>query len=161
VDWPVLLVGVGVYTGKDEDLFDPENHITFDRSTTTVRVYEGDQMLTSAVVVVDTAKAREEAKAPGRIPNMSPVWLMPPCELEASSTTEYSVEHSLMPTDVTNHYSGFPITKLGAELWTCYGDGGRDREEVAGVKFSFGASSRGGRCCLGEGQLPLLYFWPL
>ena len=31
----------------------------------------------------------------------------------------------------------------------------------AGVTFSFGESSRGGRSCLREGQLPSLLFWPL
>ena len=69
------------------------------------------------------------------------------------------------------------ILRCGAEVWTCYGTGGKLSEMAHGVEFRwierkrafdihilfsrFGPSSRGGRCCLYEGQIPKLLFWPL
>ena len=34
---------------------------------------------------------------------------------------EYDIAHNLIPTDVTNHFSGAPFTLMGADLWTCHG----------------------------------------
>ena len=122
--------------------------------------------------------------------------------------TWYDLELSLFPTDVTNHYSGFPITRSDwrmilqlllsclrsplhhdstpqwLQVWgwgldllwprrqrsctnifriTCCEKPVWTIEQVtrAGVTFSFRESSRGGRSCLREGQLPCLLFWPL
>ena len=36
---PVLLLGVGVYNGNEEELFDPEAIITFDRTTTSIKIW--------------------------------------------------------------------------------------------------------------------------
>ena len=32
---------------------------------------------------------------------------------------DYDIEHNLSLTDVTNYFSGAPITLMGADLWTC------------------------------------------
>ena len=76
---------------------------------------------------------------------------------------KYDVEHNLLPTDVTNHYSGFPITQLGADLWTCYGSNENNtlESEFGFMKFSSVGDRRRGRCCLEQGQLPYLMYWPL
>ena len=76
---------------------------------------------------------------------------------------KYDVEHNLLPTDVTNHYSGFPITQLGADLWTCYGSNESNTLEFESgfMKFSSVGDRRRGRCCLEQGQLPYLMYWPL
>ena len=92
----------------------------------------------------------------GRIANTTTIWLERPIWLERG--VSYDIEHSLRPTDVKNHFSGFPFTVAGAELWTCFG---RSIDPLVdeGVAFSFGKSSQGGRCCLEEGQIPFLKFW--
>ena len=109
---------------------------------------------------MNTAEAKAATNSPTHVPNTNPVWFRHPCVLEPC--TIYDLEHNLKPTDVTNHYSGYPITKLGAELWTCYGKGGL--EEITadnGTKFRFSPSRRAGRCCVEEGQIPTIYFWNL
>ena len=130
-----------------------------------------------------TAEAKHALRQPSHVPNTNPVWLPIPCLLEPF--TIYDIEHSLKPTDVTNHFSGYPITKLGAELWTCYGNGGQkevvalageDTEEEkkkndqrwsnsssrsSATVFRFSPSRRAGRCCVEEGQIPTLFFWKL
>ena len=90
------------------------------------------------------------------------------------------------PTDVKNFFSGWPITRLGADLWTCYGRPkgteltptwsntyGLDGYERATIPLStsdsrthpeFGlefssATRRQGRCCLEEGQMPFFLLW--
>ena len=80
---------------------------------------------------------------------------------------KYELEHNLRPTDVINHFSGWPVTVTGAEVWTCCGIGGEDRVTSHKVTFFFSESSgsprSGGRsrCCLREGQIPYLRFWRL
>ena len=73
----------------------------------------------------------------------------------------------MRPTDVRNHFSGWPVTVIGADLWTCSGKApdGKLSVEADGVLFTF-AESRlpavgGARSCLEEGQLPHLWFWKL
>ena len=90
------------------------------------------------------------------------------------------------PTDVKNFFSGWPITRLGADLWTCYGRpkgteltptwsntyglDGYERVTIPlstsdsrthpefGLEFS-AATRRQGRCCLEEGQMPFFLLW--
>ena len=35
------------------------------------------------------------------------------------SGQDYDIEHNLSLTDVTNYFSGAPITLMVADLWTC------------------------------------------
>jgi len=44
-------------------------------------------------------------------------------------------------------FSGWPITVLGAELWTCYGamEEGETTISSNGVKFTFSESKRAGK----------------
>ena len=53
------------------------------------------------------------------IPHTMTIFLDKPFLIETGQ--DYDIEHNLIPTDVTNHFSGAPITLQGADLWTCYG----------------------------------------
>ena len=53
------------------------------------------------------------------IPHTMTIFLDKPFPIESGQ--DYDIEHNLIPTDVTNHFSGAPITLQGADLWTCYG----------------------------------------
>ena len=101
---------------------------------------------------------------PGHIPHTETVWLKDQrCVLVPGEN--YELEHNLRPTDVINHFSGWPVTVTGAELWTCCGSGGEDRVTTpGGTAFFFSQSTLTGgrsRCCLREGQMPYLRFWKL
>jgi hypothetical protein len=159
-----VLTGVGVYTGNDEDVMDQEAIITFDRTTTTVSVWNVDdsrdvtpEAVAEAVVTVDTAQARRAvAGRPGHLPpHTAAVHFARPVVLDRETT--YEVEHNIQPTDVKNFFSGWPITRLGADLWTCYGrksaQGSSDCLEFLPAVF------RQGRCCHGEGQLRYFLVW--
>lgn len=162
VDRPVILVGIGVYGGTDEDLFDETLNVTFDRTTTTVKVYDNSGLVGDTEVIVSNSEAKTLAKDPKRrLKNAFDIDFRKPIPLSPALT--YDLEHSLIPTDVTNHYSGWPITRLGAELWTCYGRRAYEGStcEASKVKFEFAESSQGGRCCAEEGQIPYLLFWRL
>ena len=107
-----------------------------------------------------TEEAKSEVKSGKKLlPNTKLIPLSPPCVLE--SDILYDLEHTLRPTDVTNHFSGYPITSLGADVWTCYGIGGENEVKVRNVTFRIGNSQRGGRSCFLEGQLPFFVFWTL
>lgn len=73
----------------------------------------------------------------------------------------FDLEHNILPTDVTNHYSGFPITLTGADLWTCYGSMD-ESDQKYNPFWTFGSSieRRRGRCSLQSGQFPYILFWP-
>lgn len=120
----------------------------------------GNKVINTTEQIMTTEEARKASKCPSHVLNTNPVWLKPPCPMEA--LVIYDIEHSLKPTDVTNHFSGYPITKLGAELWTCYGNGGTKEVQGEGsTMFRFSQSRRAGRCCLEEGQIPVLLYWKL
>lgn len=158
----VILVGVGLYTGKDQDILDEDAHITFDRTTDIVKVWRGKEEVGASEDVTDTVASRREARRSDHIPHTTTVCFRRPCVL--STGVAHDIEHRVFPTDVVNHYSGWPVTRLGAELWTCYGEnGGATQVETGrhGATFCFAESARGGRSCLAEGQLPLLWFWPI
>ena len=70
---------------------------------------------------------------------------------------KYDLEHNEMPTDVTNHFSGFPITHLGADLWSCYGLR-KELFDFGFMKFSSVEDRRRGRCCLEQGQFPYFIY---
>ena len=144
-----------------DDLFDEDANITFDRSTTTVNLWDvvDEILLSSACVIVDTAQAKKLALE-ARVPNTVTICFDSPCQLK--SGRGYDIEHNLLPTDVTNHFSGAPFTHFGADLWTCWGV--QKQAKSPNGRF-FRASSckeiRRGRCSLEEGQLPYICFWPL
>lgn len=159
VSSPVLLSGIYMYTGNDTDLLDETIEVVFDRGTTVLSMYRDNKLISQIVDITTTAEARATTRKKDHIKNMDIMRLNQPVVLERD--VWYDMELVIYPTDVTNHYSGYPITRCGAELWTCYGKGGKTNMKSHGVKFSFGASSRGGRSCLSEGQIPWLLFWPL
>ena len=166
VSAPVLFLGAGVYTGRDENIADERVHVTFDRTTDTVSVYTAEgKRVAELEQTMTTADARRAIRDPGHIPHTMTVWARDQrCILRPGE--DYELEHNLRPTDVINHFSGWPVTVTGAEVWTCCGSGGEDRVTSHGVTFFFSesTSSRGGgrsRCCLREGQIPYLRFWKL
>ena len=75
------------------------------------------------------------------------------------SDQDYDLEHNLIPTDVTNHISGAPITILGADLWTCYGNR-CEKDNKGFFTFKSVEERRRGRCSFEEGQLPYFLYWP-
>jgi hypothetical protein len=156
----ILLLGVGVYTGRDEEIADESLSVTFDRTTNSVDVHqECGEVVAHAEATATTADARRMLSEVGHIPNTCTVWLGDVCVLEANE--RYDVEHNLWPTDVRNHFSGWPITVIGAEVWTCYGKGGGPEVITNGVRFTFGQSTKGRRCCFEEGQMPFFWFWKM
>jgi hypothetical protein len=157
----VIMVGLGVYMGHTEDLFDDDGIILFDRTTTTINVWHQSILVATQTVIMDTAQARIESLR-AIVPHTTTVAFERPPILELGQA--YDIEHNLLPTDVTNHFSGAPITIMGADLWTCYGS---QEDNTNSCLFSswFKVSScmerRRGRCCVENGQLPYILYWPL
>ncbi len=156
----VLLVGVGIYGGHTEDLFDEDAHITFDRTTTTVNVWNEDNHLVGSDTCIMSTDETKKLALLARVMHCFTVSFDTPCLLEGDKM--YDLEHNLLPTDVTNHYSGAPITNLGADLWTCWGTA-IDASELKATRFQFSSCKdrRRGRCSLSEGQIPYVFYWPL
>lgn len=155
----IILTGVGIYTGDFDELLDDEATITFDRSTTTINIWQSENLLVSQNQVVDTAMARRYAVSKDVIERHTmTVFLETP--LGMTKGQSYDLEHNLIPTDVTNHFSGFPFTLMGADLWTCYGSK-IEKQSKAPFQFSSVGERRRGRCCLEQGQIPYFQFWPL
>ena len=73
-------------------------------------------------VVTTIEESRREVRSPGHLPHTQPLRLELPVRLERS--VWYELEVVFFPSDVTNHYSGYPVTTCGAEVWTCWGQGG-------------------------------------
>ena len=66
VSAPVLFLGVGVYTGGDENIADEQAHITFDRTTDAVAVYNAEGKLMAKVEkTATTAEMRKALADPG------------------------------------------------------------------------------------------------
>ena len=168
---PILLIGVGLYTGNEEELFDPDAHITFDRTTTTVNIWcsvsndkgrEVASLVASKSITMNTEEAKiiAKQKVQNKIPNAQTQWLDEPVLL--MNNRPYEVEHPVLPTDVVNHYSGWPVTNLGADLWTCYGSTNSPIVKSDKTMFTFSEPLlKPGRSCVMEGQIPYLIFWRL
>ena len=129
---PIILLGLGVYNGEEEELLDPEAIITFDRTTTSIKIWNitpsndpkkenFTELLSSKTLVMNTEEAIKVAKKkfPNKVKHTMTVWFEEPVILERN--VGYEIEHNILPTDVENHFSGYPITTLGADLWTCSG----------------------------------------
>ncbi len=72
----VILTGVGVYTGSDAEIADESLHVTFDRTTDSVRVVnsESAEEVASAQSTMTTAEARAALKFEGHIPCTCDIW---------------------------------------------------------------------------------------
>ena len=168
---PVLLIGIGAYTGDEEELFDPDVQITFDRTTTSINIWgcvsndagrESANLISSKSITMNTEEAKTLAKlkVQNKIANAMTIWLDEPVTL--LNNVAYEVEHYVIPTDVVYHYSGWPITTLGADLWTCYGSTKSPIVKSNQIIFNFSEPlSKPGRSCVMEGQIPYLMFWRL
>ena len=170
---PVFLLGVGVYMGKEEELLDPEAIITFDKTTTNIKIWSTSQnnddtkknceyLLSNKIIIVNTEQARVLArkKFETKVKHTMTVWLDEPLLLK--NNVAYELEHNILPTDVQNHYSGFPITTLGADLWTCHGITKTPTSVSNEITFTFSDPMfRSGRSCLWDGQIPYFMFWKL
>lgn len=170
---PIILLGVGVYNGEEEELLDPEAIITFDRCTTTVKLWMTKpsddprktysfKLLSNKILVMNTEEGIKlvKKKFSNKIKHAMTVWLDKPVILEKD--VGYEIEHTILPTDVENHFSGYPITTLGADLWTCHGSTKTTSVTSNDVHFNFSDPlSITGRSCLWEGQIPYLRFWKL
>lgn len=154
-----LLVGVYSYTVNDKEILDDSVVGTFDRITTTLSIWQDNELLAQKAKITTSKDGKAAVLKPGHVPNMRFVALDQPIVLNRNET--YDVELNLLPTDVTNHYSGWPITRTGADVWTCWGKSSKSVVSVGGVDLRFSSSSRGGRDCLKEGQIPRLVIWPL
>ena len=153
-----LLLGFGVYTGRDDELFDKDANIVFDRCTTTINILRSNgEILSTQTIIVDTEMAKKIARK-SIFKNCMSVFLDVPLLLKKGE--KYDIEHNLLPTDVSNHFSGYPITKLGADLWTCYGLK-KEIFDFGFMKFSSVEDRRRGRCSLEIGQMPYIVYWPL
>ena len=162
-----------MYNGKEEELLDPEAMITFDKTTTTIKIwstlrYEDnttntfDKLLSDQIHIVNTEQARTLArkKFANKVKNTMTVWLDEPIML--NNNVSYEIEHNIFPTDVQNQYSGWPITVLGSELWTCYGTTKSPSSVSNEITFTFSDPVfKSGRSCLWEGQMPYFMFWKL
>ncbi len=160
-DKNVLLISVGVFSGDDDEVLDEELSVTFDRSTHSIGLFDDNGLEMARGQLTRTTREGREAvrKRSTFYPRhtASVVFEKPFPVLEADR--DYDLEHGLYPTDVENHYSGFPFTRLGAELWTCFGDGGNASQTVEDVQFRFSPCPRKGRDCLVQGQIPFFLFW--
>ena len=162
----VILVGIGVYTGHDTDIMDFDNPIVFDRTTTTFNIWKvtlestkQGELIATQSVIINTAMARANVLQKESMPDHTrTVFLNQPLSL--THGVKIDLEHNLMPTDVTNHFSGQPYTLMGADLWTCYGSAIPEARENDFFSFSSVGSRRRGRCSLDEGQIPYILFWP-
>lgn len=91
------------------------------------------------------------------IPHTMTIILDQPLLIEAGQ--DYDIEHNLIPTDVTNHFSGAPFTLFGADLWTCKGKR-CEKDKEGFFDFKSVNERRRGRCSLEEGQFPYFLYWP-
>lgn len=91
----ILLTGVGVYGGTDEELLDESLNITFDRTTTVVKVFERatGSILIDQTSIWNTEQARDYARSQKPMPNTYPVFFGKPCQLVEGQI--YDVEHSI------------------------------------------------------------------
>jgi len=71
VSHPVILQGVSTYTGEDSNILDLSVPVVFDRGTTNLTVYRGEEVLASKVEVTTTAEARAAILFPSHIPHNS------------------------------------------------------------------------------------------
>ena len=170
---PIILLGVGVYNGEEEELLDPNAIITFDRCTTSIKIWlitpsdnpkkeYSTTLLSCKTLTMNTEEGRKlvKTKIQNKVKHTMNVWLDAPVILEKN--VGYEIEHNILPTDVQNHFSGYPITTLGADLWTCHGSTKTSLVTSCGTQFTF-SDPLGitGRSCLWEGQIPYLRFWKL
>ncbi|XP_023320130.1 uncharacterized protein LOC111695150 [Eurytemora carolleeae] len=160
VNREILLYGVYLYTANDKDILDESIESTFDRTTTLIRIFKNEETLLAQEDVCTGEQARAEVRSPNHRPHLRYHRFNQPVRIYRDSW--YDIEHSLFPTDVLNHYSGWPITRCGAELWTCYGQNGKELSQVENITFRFcRKNQRSGRDCTIEGQIPILVFWPI
>ena len=162
-----------MYNGNEKELLDPEAMITFDKTTTTIKIWSTPQnehktknncekLLSDRILIVNTEQARKLAreKFANKVKHTMTVWLDEPLLL--NNNVSYEIEHNIFPTDVKNQYSGWPITVLGAELWTCYGTTKSLLSVSNEITFTFSDPMfKSGRSCLWEGQIPYFMFWTL
>ena len=155
-----VITAFGVYTGHTTDLLDEDATIVFDRTTTTINVWnESGSLISTQTLIQNTQDARSFALSNDVItPHTMTVFMEKPFTVEAEE--KYDVEHNLVPTDVTNHYSGAPITLMGADLWTCYGSSAAENGKLGIFQFFTVGERRRGRCCLYQGQIPFILYWP-
>ena len=170
---PIILLGVGVYNGEEEELLDPDAIITFDRCTTSIKIWlttpsnnpnkeYSATLLSHKTLTMNTEEGRKlvKKKIPNKVKHTMNVWLDDPVLLEKNVV--YEIEHNILPTDVQNHFSGYPITTLGADLWTCHGSIKTSIVTSYETQFAFSDPlGIAGRSCLWEGQIPYLRFWKL
>ena len=163
----MIIIGFGVYTGHDKDIMDLDLTVVFDRTTTTINIWKvqgsaAGSLVASQSVIITTAMARAKILQKDEnhvLDHTRTIFLSNPFCL--SEAEKIDVEHNLIPTDVTNHFSGQPFTLMGADLWTCYGiPAATDDAKANFFSFSSVGSRRRGRCSLHEGQLPYILFWP-
>ncbi len=158
----LIMTGVGVFLGDFQELLDQDATIVFDRTTTTINIWHAktQKQISTQTLIMDTNQARRHAlKNQVVVPNSMSVFLDRPLILGQGEM--YDIEHNLLPTDVTNHFSGYPITLMGADLWTCYGQAiFDDQDKLQPMIFSRVGERRRGRCSFLEGQLPYFLFWP-
>ena len=163
----MIIIGFGVYTGHDKDIMDLDLTVVFDRTTTTINIWKvqgsaAGSLAASQSVIITTAMARAKILQKDEnhvLDHTRTIFLSNPFCL--SEAEKIDVEHNLIPTDVTNHFSGQPFTLMGADLWTCYGiPAATDDAKANFFSFSSVGSRRRGRCSLHEGQLPYILFWP-
>merc|ERR1712107_409734 len=152
VNSEIKFQGILIYTGNDKEILDLSVPVVFERVTTELSLICDSNVLATKTSITTIQESRRKIRDLDHIIHTDQLLLDLPVTL--SRDTWYDLELRMYPTDVTNHYSGFPITTCGAEIWTCYGKNGNATVDTYGVQFRFSESLQGGRCCLIEGQIP-------
>jgi len=159
VDRPTYFHGILVFTGEDKDILDLSVPVVFERVTSKLTLNLGEHLITQQTSITTIQEARKNVKEKGHIKNIDSLLLEAPVYLQRDSW--YDLELNIFPTDVTNHYSGYPITTCGAEIWTVFGENGESEYQCCGTIFRFQESAKSGRSCFLEGQIPGILFSPV
>ena len=114
-----------MYTGNDKDLLDESIDVVFDRGTTILSLFK-DNLLRRRLISQPLQKQEQLLEDPiiSRIwiwwISKNPFYLRGIClhsflqfikTFQLPREVSYDIELNIFPTDVTNHYSGYPITR--------------------------------------------------
>ena len=93
----LVLTGVGLFTGNDEDILDLEANVTFDRTTATISCWDSESSEpiseTSLTMTTDQARKAVKSRPPEYPAHTMALYLKKPIVLEPG--INYEIEHNL------------------------------------------------------------------
>ena len=93
----LVLTGVGLFTGNDEDILDLEANVTFDRTTATISCWDSESSdpisETSLTMTTDQARKAVKSRPPEYPAHTMALYLKKPIVLEPGIS--YEIEHNL------------------------------------------------------------------